>query len=150
MKMKNVIIGITTLLTSSLIIGCSEEAKTPEGNETEVKELIEVAQEASSTTIWDANIETTIGFNNMIKIMDKFTGTDEVESYSQLVSDLKVEYNLIFKNCTMTGEAHDHLHDYIMPFSGYLKGLKSGDLETAQNSFKEMRAHLGDYKNRFK
>ena len=139
-------------LIGGFAISCGGESK-PATEEATVKETTHEVNEVEAggeNKIWPANLETTQGFHAMAKIMGEFSDKDNVEAYGKLVDDLKVEYRLIFKNCTMTGEAHDHLHHYLMPFSDMFKGLKSDDLATCQASFKEMEAHLADYKNHFK
>ena len=49
---------------------------------------------------WKANPETTTGIDNMIKLMDSFTQTENSSSFIELESNLSNEFNLIFKNCT--------------------------------------------------
>ena len=61
---------------------------------------------------WEANPETSTGVDNMIQLMNSFTQTDNNNSFIELESNLSNEFNLIFKNCTMKGEAHNQLHNY--------------------------------------
>jgi hypothetical protein len=126
---------------------CQETDQTHQNNGQEVS--LEKT-ETSSLKIWEANIETTQGFTRMNEIINDFSGFENTAAYTQLKSDLLVEYKLIFKNCTMKGEAHDQLHQYIMPFSDWFKGLSSGDLEVNKSAYDAIKAHLEDYKNRFK
>ena len=140
-------------LITGFTMSCSSEsaeAKDQESTAGNEEHTFDKVDEPSDQKIWPANFETTAGFTKMGVIMDNFTDVDNVESYLLLEKDLKVEYSLIFKNCTMTGEAHDNLHHYLMPFSKMFKGLTSNDLELSKSSFTEMKAHLDDYKNHFK
>lgn len=58
---------------------------------------------------WAANAETTKGVNNMIKITDLFTTTENEEAFKTLTDSLEAEFAMIFKKCTMKGEAHNQL-----------------------------------------
>jgi hypothetical protein len=141
-------LGLITGFTMSCS-GESTEAKEQEPTNGKDEHTFEKVDESSEQKIWPANFETTAGFTKMGVIMDNFTDVEAQEAYVQLEKDLKVEYRLIFKNCTMTGEAHDHLHHYLMPFSEFFKGLTSNNLDLAKSSFSKMKAHLDDYKNHF-
>src|SRR5690606_38966631 len=77
---------------------------------------------------WKANAETTEGIHKMIAL------TEENEqgrtSTTELRQSLDKEFNEILKKCTMTGEAHNQLHNYLLP-------LKTKYEELNENSGKE-------------
>ena len=98
---------------------------------------------------WTANPETTSGINNMIKIMDGFTSTEENQDYKNLTSSLTDEFQLIFKNCTMQGEAHNQLHNFLLPMKEMFEGLKSKDSSVQKETFETLKAHLKSYPNYF-
>ena len=98
---------------------------------------------------WNANPETTTGVLNMIALMNSFTDTENVESYSQLTTSLKSEFSMIFKYCTMKGESHNQLHSFLVPIKDLFKGLSSNDLETCKASFDKLNTHLAIYKDYF-
>ena len=79
---------------------------------------------------WKANSETTAGINNMIAIVDRYNEGGDNGDYAQLKSDLEKEFKLIFKNCTMTGAAHDQLHNYLMPLKDIIDQLDEPQPET--------------------
>jgi hypothetical protein len=79
---------------------------------------------------WKANTETTNGVSNMIAVLDRYNEDGDNGDYSKLKSDLEKEYNLIFKNCTMTGAAHDQLHNYLMPLKEIIDQLDEPQPET--------------------
>ena len=141
-------LGLITGFTMSCS-GESTDAKEQESTGGNDEHTFEKVDGSADQKIWPANFETTAGFTKMGVILDNFTDIENEEAYIQLVKDLKVEYRLIFKNCTMTGEAHDHLHHYLMPFSEMFKGLSSGNLDLAKKTFTKMKLHLDDYKNHF-
>ncbi|UTW66051.1 hypothetical protein KFE94_15545 [bacterium SCSIO 12643] len=136
----------------AIIIGlsaCQEESKTPAVTQDSDQEKMEKIMNVAPQKIWKANIETTQGFTKMYEMVSEFSDFENVEAYTQLKENLMVEYKLIFKNCTMKGEAHERLHDYIMPFSGWFKGLSSGELETCKSSYDAIKLQLEDYSNHF-
>jgi len=99
---------------------------------------------------WEANEETTTGISNMTKLVKDFTKKDDVNKYKELTKKLNVEFQGIFDNCTMTGAAHDQLHNYLVPIIDYLKGLKSDDLKECKDSLGKLKGHLAKYDKYFK
>lgn len=96
---------------------------------------------------WEANPETTIGISNMQKILNNTQG-DETD-FLQLHANLEGAFQTIFQQCTMTGEAHDRLHDYLMPIKDHLNSLLSvapGEEQKVIDNFSE---YLSTYKNYF-
>ena len=79
---------------------------------------------------WKANPETTQGINNMITMVDRYNESGDNGEYSNLKADLESEFKLIFKNCTMTGAAHDQLHNYLMPLKDIIDQLEEPQPET--------------------
>ncbi|MBP8822548.1 MAG: hypothetical protein KBH07_02755 [Flavobacteriales bacterium] len=70
---------------------------------------------------WSANPETTEGIAAMKALVD---GYNTASGNSALLKDsLVVEFKDIFAKCTMTGEAHDQLHNYLIPLKGMLDSL---------------------------
>ncbi len=94
---------------------------------------------------WSANKETTEGVQNMINLMDNFNDTDDPEAYSRLSENLQTQFKFIFTECTMTGEAHNQLHSFLLPMKKVFQDLSSGDIATCKSSFSTMKKHLGEY-----
>lgn len=90
---------------------------------------------------WQANPETTQGIRNMQSLLSGAT-----ENTAELSAQLENEFNLIFKNCTMTGEAHEQLHNYLLPMKEQLKQLKDSNTEAQRE---EIQAYLKTYDNYF-
>ncbi len=94
---------------------------------------------------WKANPETITGINNMLKIVDSaLAGTI---SGAPLQDTLKSEFKMIFDKCTMTGTAHDQLHNYLIPLKKKLDDLKAE--EDTDETLKEIQAHLKTFGNYF-
>jgi hypothetical protein len=98
---------------------------------------------------WIANAETTTGVNNMIRIMNSFSDQNNVEAYALLTKNLKKEFTMIFQKCTMTGESHNQLHNFLVPIKDVFETLSSSDLKKCQDSFQKLNKHLGEYKKFF-
>lgn len=103
------------------------------------------AVELNNGQPWDANTETTHGVNAMLAFVngyDPATGDGAV-----LKKELTAEFNDIFAKCTMTGESHKQLHNYLTPVHGMLDKL--GTKPTAAD-LSELSTYLGTYGQYFK
>lgn len=99
---------------------------------------------------WEANQETTAGVENMSKLLSSFTEKDNVQAYKKLTEDMNTEFSMIFEKCTMTGDAHVQLHNFLIPIKGQLETLESTNLEECKESFAALSEHLKEYKKYFK
>jgi len=102
-----------------------------------------------NTRLWKANLETTEGIKIMQSIMDSFSEENNVKAYASLKDELEAEFTNIFQKCTMKGEAHNQLHNYLKPMIDIFEGLESSDLKTCKTHFKVMENHLAGYANYF-
>jgi len=103
-----------------------------------------------NSKLWKANIETTEGIQKMQNIMQSFSDKENQTAYASLKDELETEFTNIFQKCTMKGEAHEQLHNYLKPMIGIFEGLESSDLKICKTNFKVMENHLGGYANYFK
>ena len=91
---------------------------------------------------WQANPETLAGIANLQSHISNFNQTESSDSLVSLSATLETEFKLIFKNCTMTGAAHDQLHNYLLPMLGMMKKLKTPPLENQQKELMKMEKYL--------
>jgi len=98
---------------------------------------------------WKANFDTTDGIKKMQNIMRSFSDKENTKAYATLKENLETEFSIIFQKCTMTGESHNQLHNYLKPMLAMFDGLESDDLKICKNSFKTMKNHLAGYVNYF-
>jgi len=105
---------------------------------------------ASTTTVtldngqrWKANPETTSGIANMVALIEK--QTTEPGDPEALKSALEEEFALIFERCTMTGEAHNQLHNYLIPVNDRLRELDPSRPE----DLVALKSYLSTYGNYF-
>jgi len=118
--------------------------KTVEQHYNKVEEL-----KLNNGNLWEANIETTEGINAMLQLMADFSEVENPEAYATLKTNLESEFKTIIKECTMTGEAHDQLHLFIVPMRDLFNGLTASDLESSKAHFNKLNAHLKTYKKYF-
>lgn len=94
---------------------------------------------------WKANAETITGISNMSSLVQN--GIDGKMDAAKLVDSLQVEFKTIFDKCTMTGESHNQLHNYLIPIKGQMEQLKAGSNNA--ETLKEMQEYLLTFKNYF-
>ncbi len=113
--------------------------------------------------LWEANIETTEGVHNMQQIIHNYetqfkaenimaekTELEKIEDYHTVNKELKKEFNLIIKNCSMDGEAHDQLHNYIKPMLGMFATIDGDNIELIERDYEALKAQLGAYSSFFR
>ena len=155
--MKTIRIVLALLITASFI-SCEqsnkketdskhEETKSEEATEHHVAETV---LSLDNGKLWEANVETTNGIENMINLMASFSDKENVESYTTLKEGLEKEFGEIITNCSMTGEPHNQLHNYLVPIVETFKGLASDDLAICKENFENLNKHLSKYDAYFK
>ena len=91
---------------------------------------------------WKANPETTSGIANMVAILGAY---DPAAGDPTVLKDtLEAEFGLIFERCTMEGEAHNQLHNYLLPIHHQLR-----DFAATEEQRTALGAHLATYGNYF-
>jgi hypothetical protein len=94
---------------------------------------------------WKANTETITGISNMASLVQN--GIAGKMEAVKLNDSLQIEFKTIFDKCTMTGESHNQLHNFLIPLKGQLEKLKAGN--TYAVTLKEMQEYLLTFKNYF-
>jgi len=92
---------------------------------------------------WIANPETTSGIATMAATLQEFDPA-KGDAYA-LKAALEEEFGLIFERCTMEGEAHNQLHNYLIPIH---HALREFDGNNAQDR-EALAAHLATYATYF-
>ena len=93
---------------------------------------------------WKVNEATNVGVENMQRIASAANDLENPD-LAMISTDLKTEFDLIFKNCTMTGPGHDQLHNYLLPMLGWMRRMREGNDDEAKQAFDEISAHLNTY-----
>lgn len=148
----------TTLLTVAIIavtvtISCGK--KTEKKQEKIKTEVVKESHESEGVlklnngNLWLANTETTQGISNMIALMNDFSDKENVEGYATLKENLESEFGTIITECSMIGEPHNQLHNYIIPMKPLFKRLASSDLNSCKENYNALNKHLLEYSNYF-
>ena len=121
------------------------QKSTVEKTEVEQEDVMQIPDVSlNDGQLWEANTETTQGIKNMQQLMADFT--IESGNSEELIVHLKDEFALIFKKCTMTGEAHEQLHNYLIPLKFKIESLSEGF--TVEKTV-DVKTYLDDYFNYF-
>ena len=91
---------------------------------------------------WKANPETTSGIANMVGILGAYEPASG--DPAALKAALEEEFGLIFERCTMEGEAHEQLHNYLLPIHHQLR-----DFTATEEQHAALSAHLAAYGDHF-
>ena len=99
---------------------------------------------------WQANPETTQGIADMQAILVKYAGkTDAPADRKALREELETGFQNIFKQCTMKGEAHEQLHNYLLPIKDFFEKIEDGTAAESEAALSQLKQHLADYQNYF-
>ncbi len=146
---------ILVFIAITLLISCGKQKE--ENHEHSQSEKTEEHQHKeennlslNSGELWIANMETTQGIDNMIALMSSFSDKESVEAYAKLKTNLDKEFGTILKKCTMKGESHDQLHNFLVPMQEMFEGLASSDLKICKDSYDTLNDHLKEYPKYFK
>lgn len=141
-------VSLLGLLLLSLA-ACKQNTKEPEKTEVATTEAAAEAVHESKAVmldngkLWVANPETTEGIKNMQKIIAE---RKQEATGAVLKEALENEFQMIFEKCTMTGEAHNQLHNYLVPLKMKLNQL---DGTNDEQVISEIDAYLKEYSNYF-
>ncbi|HRH65086.1 MAG TPA: hypothetical protein PLU53_02190 [Bacteroidia bacterium] len=94
---------------------------------------------------WQANSETTEGIQKMQKLVEEQSASASVD-YTVLSENLEAEFGTILQKCTMQGDAHNQLHNFLLPLNEMIEKLKT---KPGKETIKEIQDHLAVYPNYF-
>ncbi|MCF6306667.1 MAG: hypothetical protein L3J09_01800 [Flavobacteriaceae bacterium] len=150
------IVAITLSITSCGNTSEKKESKKETIEETKVVDKTEAEQHDSDEELtlndgkrWEANPETTQGVKQLQMQLQGFSDKESVEAYATLTKELEETFAEIFAKCTMKGEAHNQLHNFLKPMLDLFDGMKSGDLNNCKKSYDILNKHLTLYKEYF-
>ncbi len=125
----------------SVVYACNNAAKKENSETTNVQ-----MPDSSVSTIgdsiklnkgakWTVIKEMMVFIRNMESDVKSFSeiGHNDLKDFHQLAENLQKNINLLTSNCTMSGEAHDELHKWLIPYMQVVSELgESENLENAQ------------------
>ena len=99
---------------------------------------------------WQANPETTSGIAEMQAILGRYEGqaADAAKRYA-LRQELEAAFQNIFKQCTMKGEAHNQLHNYLVPMNPLFEKIDGADTGESEAAMRQLKEHLAKYASYF-
>lgn len=153
--MKKATVLILTIFVTIFVVSCDndknkkQEIAAPAQTEEETHES-EGVLKLNNGDLWMANAETTEGIEKMTQLIANFTDRENMEVYPELKTKLEAEFATIISKCTMTGEAHGQLHNYLLPMKPLFKDLVAEDLATRKASLEKLNKHLSEYSSYFK
>lgn len=125
--MKNLLI---LTLFAYCMMACENKRQDGQPNSTLKEQVVETnAVQLNNGQKWEANRETTEGIRMMIERVEFFK-KEGSEDYSALQANLQSDFQMIFQKCTMKGEAHDQLHNYLLPLKKELDELSAVNLDS--------------------
>lgn len=150
-KTTQLILAVTILFFAVSCKNTTEKKSTEEQpQQAEEQHYNEVDElKLNNGNLWEANAETTEGINAMLQLMTNFPEVETAEAYATLKTNLEDQFKTIIQECTMTGEAHDQLHLFIVPMRDLFNGLTASDLKSSKAHFNKLNTHLKTYKNYF-
>ncbi len=141
---------ITFIATIIFITACGNQTSKQKADEAVVHEAQADAVTIINGEKWRVNFATNKGIRNMKELMADFKQDSDLAGYRELGASLQKEFQHIFQRCDMTGEAHNQLHNYLHPMSGWFKTFKEGSLDECQSASKALMEHLDEYDSYFK
>ena len=128
---------IRLIVVAILLITCKP-------SKVEVPELL-VNVNLKNNVKWKANIDTNKGIAKMIKLSEAFYGSN----YNELSEKLSAEFTTIFQKCTMKGEAHKQLHNYLIPLNDIITKLANTNKKEQLVAYAQLSPYLKQYYNYF-
>ena len=133
---------ITTIaIATFFLFSCNDKAKneTTETNQTTETEVHnhsdDEAIQVNDGKKWKVDDNMMI----IIRKMEKEVASTDNENYQLLIDNLARNIDKLTSNCTMTGQAHDELHKWLLPFIEDVKAFSNDksteNFQKIQNAF---------------
>jgi len=154
MKISLLVFGISM----ALFMACQNKSSQKEEVTTNNKEMEAVHSEDHSSDMsvhlnngqkWTANVETNDGIKNMSSLVSNIGDANNKEDCMSLKGQLITEFDTLIQKCTMTGEAHEQLHKYLIPLREKFEALDSTDGKGCGKPIDDIRQYLESYSNYF-
>ena len=97
---------------------------------------------------WRADEATSASIESMQQLMDAFdTGKNvgDIVAFQELGRTMNSELNTLFRQCTMTGPAHDDLHAFLTPIMKDIKILQGHNIEASTAAQLRLKDRLEVY-----
>jgi hypothetical protein len=101
---------------------------------------------------WRADEATTASIESMQQLLETFEmgkTAGDVVAFQELGKTLNGELNTIFRQCTMTGPAHDELHTFLTPIMKDVQVLQANDAAASTAAQLRLQDRLNVYQTFF-
>lgn len=100
---------------------------------------------------WKANAETTEGVTAMLTLVRQAAqrGEPTTADVKATAAQLDEAFQNVFRRCTMTGEAHEALHAFLLPLAPLMKELEASEGPAALRTLHQLEEHLERYATSF-
>ena len=99
---------------------------------------------------WEINAEMTPYIEEGMKILADYIANQETD-YHTLADQLEKQNWKLIKNCTMEGESHDQLHNWLHPHMAMIEELEDAEnQEEAKVAVEKLAASFDVYRVHFK
>ncbi|MBL4593485.1 MAG: hypothetical protein JKX68_06680 [Flavobacteriales bacterium] len=150
-----ILIGFLGLFTLS---ACTDNVKEENSENHKTKQEVHKEHVNHQATVqlndgekWIANIETTTNIEKMVAIVNSETKDGDLTYYHTIGERLDTEMQTVFSECTMKGESHEQLHNYLLPLVKLINELKDAEnLKEAHPITEKINNHLNNYSTYFK
>ena len=155
--MKRLYLVLFPVCIYSWLIFCINYSNTSEpdqipASEIQTASIVSDLQPDLQKTKWRADKNTTASIETMQQIMEVFVSGNNVgslEAYQELGKTLNGEMKTLFRQCTMTGPAHDKLHTFLTPILKDIKILEGNNLKASTNAQLRLEEQLSVYQTFF-
>ncbi|MDP1919052.1 MAG: DUF4149 domain-containing protein [Myxococcales bacterium] len=109
------------------------------------------ASEPPPVAKWKANAETTEGITTMLTLVRQAAQRPDATpaDVKATAAQLDEAFQNVFRRCTMTGEAHEALHAFLLPLAPLLKELEGREGPAAVRTLHQLEEHLERYATSF-
>ena len=142
------------MVVSALLMACNSSAEEADNHTTapEEQEHHDAGVEGlmlNHGARWVANPETTAGISSMQQAIQDSTQAESPAGCAQLAARLTASFDGIIRQCTMTGEAHEQLHHYILPLKRDIATLSTAEGTDCAEQVVKMATYLSTYADYF-
>lgn len=99
---------------------------------------------------WEVQFST----DSLVRVMqDKVSSFEDgssLDEYAALKGDLNEDFSEIFNRCNMTGEAHNQLHNYLIPLRNEIRKINDTINDSNPSQIHEIRSYLSEFERYFK
>ena len=145
MQLRN---ALVLLLIPIIFYGCSEpieEHKTTLNVESDFDDVLR----DNDGKPWEVQFSTDSILGKMRTKAAEFESRNSLVEYVELKEELNQDFTEIFDMCSMTGEAHNQLHNYLIPLRNRIRKINDTLNDSNPQHLSEIRRYLSEFDKYF-